>query len=248
MGKITKEQLSPGFKAEIEGFGTSLSDMVKKVDYEKTNYYADSGVANAYVITPNPAIISYLAGQTFKFKATNANTSASTFNVNALGIKSLVKNGSSALVAGDIPSGAIITAIYDGTNFQIMAINDVRLNSHLAETIAYKTSTSRDAQTVGIQTITLPFTPKFVQIKANIWNTKYMSIGDSDGVSQNCIFTYNSNGNFTTNGGATILIHDGTNYTQATITFGVNSVVLTWSKTGTTVTGTITLDITAMTH
>ena len=33
MGKITKEQLSPGFKAEIEGFGTSLS--------EKANIYND---------------------------------------------------------------------------------------------------------------------------------------------------------------------------------------------------------------
>jgi hypothetical protein len=37
-------------------------------------YYADTGAADAYVITPAPAITAYAAGQRFSFKATNANT------------------------------------------------------------------------------------------------------------------------------------------------------------------------------
>jgi len=79
----------------------------------------DTGLANAYAITLNPVPISYAEYQTFKFKAKFANTGASTLNVNVLGAKSLVKDVNIPLIAGDILAGQIITAVYDGTNFQI---------------------------------------------------------------------------------------------------------------------------------
>lgn len=83
-------------------------------------YAADSGAADAYVITLSPAITAYAAGQEFKFLAGNANTGTSTLNVNGLGAKTIKKNVSVNLSAGDIQASSIVKVIYDGTNFQLL--------------------------------------------------------------------------------------------------------------------------------
>lgn len=86
-----------------------------------SDYKADTGAANAYVITPSPAITAYTAGQIFSFKATNANTTTSTLNVNGLGVKTINKlGGATALVSGDIAAGMIVVVEYDGTNFVML--------------------------------------------------------------------------------------------------------------------------------
>lgn len=82
------------------------------------NYAADTGAANAYVVTLTPALGAYAAGVLVQFKATNANTTASTVNVNGLGVKTIKKlGGSTDLVSGDIAAGMIVELEYDGTNF-----------------------------------------------------------------------------------------------------------------------------------
>lgn len=86
-----------------------------------SDYVVDTGTANAYAIAPSPVITAYATGQIFTFKATNTNTTASTLAVNGLTTKAIKKkNGSAALVAGDITSGQIIQVEYDGTNFQMI--------------------------------------------------------------------------------------------------------------------------------
>lgn len=85
-----------------------------------SDYKADTGAANAYVITPVPAITAYTVGQIFSFKATNANTTVSTINVNGLGAKTIKKlDGVTDLASGDIAAGEIVMVEYDGTNFQM---------------------------------------------------------------------------------------------------------------------------------
>lgn len=81
-------------------------------------YGTDTGSANTYAVTVNPAPTSYVAGMAVTFLATNANTGASTINVNGLGTKTIKKNISSDLASGDIKAGQVIMLIYDGTNFQ----------------------------------------------------------------------------------------------------------------------------------
>lgn len=85
-----------------------------------SDYKVDTGAANAYVITPAPAITAYTIGQIFSFKAVSANTTASTLNVNALGVKTIKKAGSTDLIANDITAGYIVVVEYDGTNFQMI--------------------------------------------------------------------------------------------------------------------------------
>lgn len=85
-----------------------------------TAFLTDTGAANAYVLTPAPAISAYAAGQLFLFKTANANTGASTVNVSAKGAKAIVRRDGSALQAGDIPAGSVNAVLYDGTAFQLL--------------------------------------------------------------------------------------------------------------------------------
>ena len=99
----------------------------------------DSGTANTYVITLATAPTVYAKYQTFKFIAKTANSGASTLNVNGLGAKSLVKDVNVPLATGDILAGQIITAIYDGTNFQIIPDFSTQFASKVNTIDAYKT-------------------------------------------------------------------------------------------------------------
>ena len=107
---------------------TAVADGTAKTDAATVNQIqsngpafqaTDTGTANAYVIALSPAITAYAAGQEITFKAGAASTTASTLNVNTLGAKALKKLHDQDIASGDIESGSIVTAVYDGTNFQV---------------------------------------------------------------------------------------------------------------------------------
>ena len=107
---------------------TALADGTAKTDAATVNQIqsngpafqaTDTGTANAYVIALSPAITAYAAGQAITFKAGAASTTASTLNVNGLGTKALKKLNDQDIASGDIESGSIVTAVYDGTSFQV---------------------------------------------------------------------------------------------------------------------------------
>lgn len=75
------------------------------------------GTADAITLTASPAITAYVAGQRVQFLASGANTTAVTVAINGLAAKAITKNGATALIAGDIPSGSMVTITYDGTQF-----------------------------------------------------------------------------------------------------------------------------------
>lgn len=105
--------------------GTAGDDLatVSQAQSGGLNYATDTGAANAYVISPSPAITAYAAGQTFRFIAVNANTGASTLNVSGLGTKTIKKNGNTTdLASGDIAANDMVTVVYDGTVFQVTVI------------------------------------------------------------------------------------------------------------------------------
>jgi hypothetical protein len=89
---------------------------------ETYSYAVDTGSANTYAIALATAPSSYVAGLTVQFKIATANTGASTLNVNGLGAKSLTKNGTSALASADLTVGKVVTAVYDGTQFQLQGV------------------------------------------------------------------------------------------------------------------------------
>ncbi|MCC6601241.1 MAG: hypothetical protein IT223_11295 [Crocinitomicaceae bacterium] len=108
----------------IDGVGnpTAAADAVNVATQQSGNltYSSDGGTANAYTVNLSIAPAAYTTGMVINFKASNTNTGASTLNVNSLGAKSIRKQGGGTDVsAGDIAAGQMVTAIYDGTYFQI---------------------------------------------------------------------------------------------------------------------------------
>lgn len=83
----------------------------------------DTGSSTAYAIAPSPAITAYAIHQEFSWKAANTNsTTTPTLNVNALGAKNIVNPDGTAVAIGQIPSGAMVTTKYDGTNMQLTSV------------------------------------------------------------------------------------------------------------------------------
>lgn len=86
-------------------------------------YWADSGTADAMVITPSPAITAYAVGQEFLVKKSAAsNTGAVTLNVNGLGAKSIKNEVGDDPIAGEIPLSSFVQVVYDGTNFILVSL------------------------------------------------------------------------------------------------------------------------------
>jgi len=85
-----------------------------------SNFAVDTGTANAYVVTLTGVTTTYTAGLRIQFKALNANTAASTVNVNGQGAKNITFQDATALASGTIAANAIVDVMYDGTQFLLM--------------------------------------------------------------------------------------------------------------------------------
>lgn len=109
-----------GTSTTVAGDGTlSATVTPSKIQQESLIYAADTGAANAYVVTLSP-VPTIVTGSVVVFKATNANTGASTIAVNGGTATAIKKNGSTALAGAEINAGQIVEVVYDGTNYQLI--------------------------------------------------------------------------------------------------------------------------------
>jgi hypothetical protein len=97
-------------------------DGVPSINDSFSTYNLLSSVSgtNTITATATPTLTSYQAGATYSFIAANTNTGATTISIDGLVAKSITKNGSVALTAGDIQAGKMMLIEYDGTVFQLM--------------------------------------------------------------------------------------------------------------------------------
>jgi len=118
-----------GFKLTGLGAGSAATDSANLGQIQAQAYLLLGSVSGTDTITAtsNPVIDAYASGQTFRFVAANTNTGAVTINLNSLGAKDITKDGSLALVAGDIVSGGLYEVTYDGTRFQIRNVSKVTI-------------------------------------------------------------------------------------------------------------------------
>lgn len=84
------------------------------------SYVADTGTANACVISVSNGPGGYSAGQVFLFNPAFDNTAATTLNVNGLGAKAIVKNDGDVLGAGDLQANMPAMVVYDGSAFKLL--------------------------------------------------------------------------------------------------------------------------------
>jgi len=78
---------------------------------------------NTYAATASPALTAYTTGNTFSFVVPNSNTSSCTLNIDSLGAKAITRDGTTALVSGDLVAGSEVLVVYDGTQFQVLNSN-----------------------------------------------------------------------------------------------------------------------------
>ena len=98
---------------------------------------------DTYLGTMSPVLTAYAAGNVFTFVVPNTNTSSCTINIDSLGAKAITRDGSTALVAGDLVANSVVTVVYDGTRFQVLNSNS-KTNFNLSGnfTIAGSVTTS----------------------------------------------------------------------------------------------------------
>ncbi len=83
-----------------------------------SNYWSDTGAANALAIAPSPAIAAYALKQRFTIKVANTTTiDGATLNVSGKGPKALLTRDGLPIPKGELAADAIIAVFYDGTNF-----------------------------------------------------------------------------------------------------------------------------------
>lgn len=79
------------------------------------------GTANAITATAAVSMSAYATGQRFAFIVGTTNTGATTLNLNSIGAKTIKKNATQDVSAGDLLAGTVADVYYDGTYFQILS-------------------------------------------------------------------------------------------------------------------------------
>jgi hypothetical protein len=102
---------------------------------EIPRYGEDAEVSDDYEITLNPAPSAYFAGMMIAFKATTVNTGACTLNVNSLGAKAIKTPEGTDLTDAQIPTGSVVTVIYDGTSFILQSIGGLATKDYVDNNI-----------------------------------------------------------------------------------------------------------------
>ena len=116
----TAAEIKANFDSRAKNIRDTFNNLnVTELTEGAYNYAASTTGTDAYAITLT-YFAAYTTGATVKFKADVANTGACTLNVNGLGAKAIKLDDGNNPTDGVIKAGAIVTAVYDGTNFQIV--------------------------------------------------------------------------------------------------------------------------------
>lgn len=225
------------------GAGNTFSTQTG-LQVQNETYAVAGGTANAISATYYPSVLSLNDGMTLKFKASFINTAAVTFSPNGVTAAPITKNGTSALVAGDISVGQACTITYIGGNWQ--------LQSPTAKTASYQngTTTYDLSAASGNQVIAhgLGAIPKFIRITATQQTTGNVarSVGVYNGTTTSDIYDYVDGANAFHSGGFSNNIVDiqlyasGAVTQRATAAFDATNITLAWVKSG-GISGTVTL-------
>lgn len=132
-GAVTTAKIADGAltadatgRAKMEDGYVTAAKLEQDAAASVHQYAAGVYAAGVYAVTLSPARTgAYVAGEVVRFKADTANTGAADVNINARGAANLYKAVSTELAAGDIPINFVVTAVYDGSNFQVVSISPV---------------------------------------------------------------------------------------------------------------------------
>ena len=91
-----------------------------------------AGTADAITFNLTPTLTAYTTGLTVRFLASgNTTVTNPTININAAGAKTVKDQDGNALAIGDIASGTVYEAVYDGTDFRIYVAPSQDLSTYV---------------------------------------------------------------------------------------------------------------------
>jgi hypothetical protein len=144
-------------------------EIISKIQDGRLIYVVDTGAADVYVGTLAPAITAYTEGSVYRMKITNASTIiAPTVNFNAVGAKTIKRQGGMALVVNDLPAGYLAEFYYDGTDMillnpwvgQIVQVVHTQDGAVATGTTVLPYDDSTPQNTEGDQYMALSITPR----------------------------------------------------------------------------------------
>jgi len=190
--------------------------------------------ANAIAMNLTPAPVAYQAGQQFQFALDVSITGAATLNVNSLGAKAIKKNGSLALVSGDLAANQYYQVIYDGSVFQLLSPTANTPTSIPAFKCGTTTKNAADASTIQTIAHGLGVIPKYVRITAlatsgvSYWPT---AIAVYNGTTNAGIATVN-NGSGTAEQQFDLTVSGTAGSQTGTLSFDATNISINWTKSG----------------
>lgn len=178
----------PWSLASLDSNFANIAAIINSVNtYEQ--YAADTGTTNAFVVAYAAGVVFTLAaGVSVTFKAANANTASATLAAGGTAAKTLVTPDGLTLTPGVIPAGAIVKAVYDGTNYQVQSILAVSTSVIAIATLGRLTLTSgTPVMTSNVSgATTIYFTPYR-------WNFTELSQATTDNTKSPAAVAANSN-------------------------------------------------------
>ena len=107
--------------ADITGFSVLDNGVVANFESQLAvamgllGYGLDTGTANAYIVTFNPAELGIYDGLRIRWRALNANTGASTLNINGLGNKPIWSTQHAPLISGEIVVAGEVEVVWNAS-------------------------------------------------------------------------------------------------------------------------------------
>ena len=122
---VTVEMLTAQWESEFDTWLDHIKDLFGddpagslQNQIDELGAYAIADGTNSYTATINGYTLA--EGKTIRIKFTNANTGASTLNINSFGAKSILKGNGNNLSSGNIKAGQICNLVYTGSVFQLL--------------------------------------------------------------------------------------------------------------------------------
>lgn len=119
-----------------------LPNIPAAVQNNKYSYVKDTGVADAYVVAPNPPLKARVDGTELLIRPLNNNASTTPTINDGLGVVQITKRDGTPVSSNDIIAGVKTRIIFDGTNYRLGALAPSDVNSGVSQSTVNNTVTT----------------------------------------------------------------------------------------------------------